>query len=336
MPQYAARLIRGALNALDENCDVLGSLPSVPVAGMERVLGKPISWVDASKPIRWSDCGLQVPRIFVQSGWSYPAFCALGLEVKRRGGRVIGLSDANWRGDFRQVVLGVVAFHCRYRKHFDAVIVPGRQGERLMKWFGMPADRIRIGMYGADPELFESGPPLQERPKRFLYVGQFIKRKDVLRLCRAFLRFAAVEPDWVLRLCGGGEQRGLIPQHPRIEVDDFVQPEELGKIYRQARFFVLPSLVEAWGLVVHEAALSGCGLIVSNRVGSAEDLCNNSNAISFRARNEDDLVRALHEAAAFGEARLEKVLAESRRLAASFGPERFGREVARLVRALQS
>ena len=103
LPQYGARLIRGAIDALGEDCDVVGSRPLVPVDGIERVLGKKICWIDANKRTRWRDHGLAVPKAFVQSGWAYPAFAALGAEVKREGGWVIGMSDANWRGDFRQL-----------------------------------------------------------------------------------------------------------------------------------------------------------------------------------------------------------------------------------------
>jgi len=334
LPQYAARLIRAAVDHIGKECVVVGSPPLVPVRGMEEVLGCPVYWVDIAKPVNWHSLGIKVPQIFFQSGWSYPAFSSLGAEVKAHGGQVIGLSDSNWRGDLRQILAGPIAFRALYRRRFDAMLVPGHQGERLMRWFGMAANRVRTGMYGADPALFALGPPLNERPKRLLYVGQFIGRKNMLGLCRAFLRFATVESEWVLHLCGGGEDRHLIPDHPRIEVEEFVQPEELSKRYHSARFFVLPSLVEAWGLVVHEAALSGCALIVSDRVGSADDLCNAANAISFRAGSEDDLLRALHQAAALPQARLEAIRSESRRLAGSFGPARFGHEVAGLVREL--
>lgn len=51
----------------------------------------------------------------------------------------------------------------------------------------------------------------------------------------------------------------------------------------------------------------------------------------FRAGRENDLVRALHEAADFDDARLLEASQESRRLAGQFGPERFGREVADLI-----
>lgn len=331
LPQYAAREIRVAIDRIGRDCIVVGSKPAVPVEGMERVLGCPVHWVDADRAVTWASLGQEVPDIFVQSGWSYAAFSALGAEVKSKGGRVIGLSDANWRGDFRQVVLGPAGFRVRHKSHFDAMIVPGSQGARLMAWFGMPKDKIHTGMYGADPSLFRGGPALAERPKTFLYVGQFIARKDVLGLARAFVRFSAAHPDWNLRICGSGEQKALIPAHPKITVEDFVQPEQLAQRFFEAQFFVLPSLVEAWGLVVHEAASAGCGLVLSHAIGSADDLSTGENAVRFKAGSADDLLRALNEAAAFDASRLAKAEAESRRLAANFGPERFGREVAGLV-----
>jgi glycosyltransferase involved in cell wall biosynthesis len=331
LPQYAARLIRAGTDAVGEDCVVIGSRPTVPVEGMERVLGQPIHWVNAYKTATWGSLGLKMPGIYFQSGWAYPAFCALGAEVKRAGGRVVGLSDANWRGDFRQIVLGAVAFRLRHRLHFDAMLVPGREGVRLMRWYGVPQDRIRCGMYGADPCLFGAGKPLAERPPTFLFVGQFIARKGTLDLAEAFLRITDGYPAWRLSIIGGGEQRDLIPRHERISVEEFVQPEQLADRFRQARFFVLPSRWEAWGLVVHEAALCGCGLVLSDRIGSATDLATPANALRFRAGDVADLARALEDAARFDVARLATAEAESRRLAGQFGPARFGSEVARLV-----
>ncbi len=332
LPQYAARALRAAIDRLGEECAVIGSRPAVPVEGMERALRHPIYWIDADKPLSWRELGLDVPRIFFQAGWAYPAFTALGNEVKRRGGHIIGLSDANWRGDFRQIVLGAAAFRLKYRRYFDAMLVPGEQGQRLMRWFGLPAERIRCGLYGADPVIFVGGPPLADRPKTFLYVGQFIARKDMLRLAAAFLNFVERHPDWRLHLIGGGEQRDLIPQHPRILVEDFVQPEQLAERFHTARFFVLPSRMEAWGLVVHEAALCGCGLLLSDRIGSADDLCTGVNGLRFRAGDQASLERALAAAAAFDARRLAAIESESSRLAAAFGPERFAKEAEQFVR----
>ena len=126
-------------------------------------------------------------------------------------------------------------------------------------------------------------------------------------------------------------QRNVIPETENIFVEDFVQPEQLVERFRQARFLVLPSLFEAWGLVVHEAALCGCGLVLSDRVGSADDLATPINGVVFKAGDGDDLLRALQQAAAFDDARLCAAEAELRRLAQAFGPDRFGREVAALI-----
>jgi len=331
LPQYGARLIRGAMRRLGDFCLVVGSPPDVPVRGVEEALGTNVHWLAADEPASWRGLGLDVPDVFVQSGWGYKAFNALGAEVKARGGRVIGLSDNNWRGDFRQIVLGAAAYRLLHRRRFDAMIVPGRQGERLMRWYGAPPRWTRAGMYGADPEIFNGGSPLPLRAKTFLFVGQFVARKDPLGLARAFVRFSQRRPDWTLRLCGGGEQRGLIPRRPNIVVEGFVQPELLVERFRTARFFVLPSRMEAWGLVVHEAACCGCALVLSDRVGSADDLATPVNALRFRAGDEDDLLRTLICAADLDDARLLSAEAESRRLARSFGPERFGDEVAALI-----
>jgi glycosyltransferase involved in cell wall biosynthesis len=331
LPQYAARQIRSAIDQIGEPCIVVGSKPTVPVAGMEAALGCHVDWVDANRPLSWRALGHNVPDLYVQSGWSYPAFSSLGAEVKANGGRVIGLSDANWRGDFRQLVLGAVGFRVKHRARFDAMIVPGHQGRRLMRWFGVPNTMIHNGMYGADPNVFCGGKPLAERPKTFLFVGQFIPRKDVLGLARAFLRLLESHPDWTLRICGSGEQKALIPVHPRIIVEDFVQPEQLAARFHEARFFVLPSRSEAWGLVVHEAASCGCALILSDKIGSADDLATPQNAISFQAGNEAALLSALEQAISWDATQLTAAEATSRTLASAFGPARFGREVASLI-----
>lgn len=335
LPQYAARLIRAAIEAMPEHdCNVIGTPPHVPIQGMEEALGRQIHWVPHGKPTSFEAIGLPIPDIFIQSGWGYPPLNSLGDQVKSASGKVIGISDANWRGDFRQMVLGPIAFRLNHRRRFDAMLVAGKEGRRLMRWFGFHNDQIAEGMYGADPALFSNGSPLAQRAKNFLFVGQFIARKDVTGLADAFVRFYATHPDWSLKVFGGGEQRDQIAQHPAIQIADFLQPEALKEEVRLARFFVLPSLSEAWGLVVHEAALSGCAMVLSDRIGSATDLSNDVNAVRFRAGDRDSLVEALTRAAAFDEAQLAAAQEESLRLGGNFGPDRFAREIGRLVDSL--
>jgi glycosyltransferase involved in cell wall biosynthesis len=211
------------------------------------------------------------------------------------------------------------------------MVVPGKQGRKLLRYFGMPDERVLEGMYGADPEIFNGGEKLALRPKTIVFVGQFIERKNVLRVCRSFLRLLQSHPDWKLHLCGSGEQRELLPKHPSILIEDFVQPELLAQRYRAARFFILPSHVEAWGLVVHEAALCGCALLLSNNIGSGDDLANASNAVRFSSESEDSIYAALCEAANKDDKWLAQAEGISRKKAEQFGPHRFADTIANII-----
>ena len=331
LPQYAARQLAAASAELGQDCPVVGSRAQVPIQGVEAALGRPVHWVEASRPTTWRELGLDVPRVFFQSGWAYPAFNALGDEVRAAGGKVCLLMDNNWRGDLRQI-LGAPWFRLFQRCKFSAVLVPGKSGRRLARWYGMPDEKIFEGMYGADPQLFFNGPPLIERPRRILFVGQYIERKGCVPLALAFASVASMLPDWELCMYGSGPLQSAIPDHPQIRVHGFVQPEQLGELYRQARVFALPSFAEAWGLVVHEAALSGCQLLLSATVGSAPDFAMPANARTFRPGDAVGLASAMVQLAETAE--LQEAQSASVSAAQSHGPAVFARQVHAIVRQL--
>ena len=108
---------------------------------------------------------------------------------------------------------------------------------------------------------------------------------------------------------------------PGIEVEGFLQPEEVAERMRQSRFLVLPSREDHWGLVVHEAALSGCGLIVSDNVGAGADLVTPKNGFLHRASSRDALEEAMRGAAKKSRDWLKRATERSRELAMHFGPQ---------------
>ncbi|MEY3813132.1 MAG: hypothetical protein RI910_1264 [Verrucomicrobiota bacterium] len=333
LPQYAARLIAAAIRTHCSACNVVGSRPTVPVRGVEQALGQPVYWVDAGQPASWKGLGLPVPKVYFQSGWAYPAFNALGDEVRAVGGKVCLLMDNNWRGDLRQWV-GAAWFRLCQRHKYAAVLVPGKSGRRLAHWYGVPDHQIWEGMYGADPRIFFDGPPLSTRPKRIIFVGQYIDRKQCLKLARAFVAIADRIPGWELDMYGSGPQQEQIPPHPRIRVNGFVQPEQLGSLYRSARIFALPSLSEAWGLVVHEAALSGCQLLLSDAIGAREDFAGRENSEIFRTGDIDSLSGALLTLVRRDDSVLSRSQVESVKLAQTHGPSVFARRIEEIVSRL--
>ncbi len=320
LPFYAARLLQAGIARVDASVEVIGSKPSVPIEGMEEELGQPVHWIDNETPTSWNDVGVPVPDLLIHTGWRYPGFNTLGRAVREEGGSVVSMIDNRWKNSVRQWI-GALVFRVRYRRWFDAVLVPGRSGRRLCRFLGMPATDIYEGMYGADPAVFPVGPPLHRRNKSLLFVGQLIPRKNVDPLVQAFRRFRADHPDWTLRVVGEGK-KSIPSDESGIVEEGFLQPEEVAERMRQSRFLVLPSREDHWGLVVHEAALSGCGLIVSENVGAAPDLVTAENGI-VHPPTPKGLEEALRQAACRDQNWLAGATKTSRQRALNFGPEKW-------------
>lgn len=309
-PQYAARCVGAFVKATTEEVVVVATRPRVPVEGMEKAAGCPVEWIEESLSapaarLKFEGLGFEGLRfeglrveglkfdgetVLVVSGWSVPAFNVLRDRVRAGGGRVYCMNDANYLSlsdcsVFRKFDLVSLAkqwargvlFRVKYRKPFDGFLVPGKSGRQLLQFYGVPDEKIAEGMYSADESLFD--PTLVDaakKEKRIVYVGQYIDRKNVLAVCRAFEASGIAAQGWSLEMYGSGPMKDQIPY-----AQPFVQPEYLPEIYRRAKAFILASKEEHWGLVVHEAALSGCYLMLSNRVGAADDLLGGENGVKF-------------------------------------------------------
>ncbi len=175
---------------------------------------------------------------------------------------------------------------------FDAAVVGGPSHRDYLVNLGMPSDRITVGYNAVDNDYFAVGarrwrsdPRGREglpRAPYFLSVCRFAPEKNLDRLISAFVRYrrgAAAQSAWDLVLCGDGPRKAEVERAVNssgfahaIHRPGFLQVGELPRWYAHAGAFVLPSLIEPWGLVVNEAAASGLPLLVSGRAGCAATL----------------------------------------------------------------
>lgn len=286
-PQYAARCVGAFVHRTGVDAMVFATRPKVPVEGMEALCGCPVRWVERD------DMRLEVGKVDVLyvTGWHIPAFVELLKRVRRSGSSIVCMIDNNMVSlrtpqEWARETVKKWRFKFLKERLFDGFIVPGRSGRRLLEWYGVEPARISEGMYSADSSLFHDGGALDCRPKRIIYVGQFSERKNVCRLCDAF--HALIDRDgWELHMFGCGPVK--IVSGDGVFVHPFKQPEELAKEYRSSRVFCLPSIEEHWGVVVHEAALSGCALCLSERIGAAEDFIGETNGRMFDPFNTAEL-----------------------------------------------
>lgn len=180
-----------------------------------------------------------------------------------------------------------------------------------------------------EPFLSISRPrPGRDGRIRFLYCGQLIERKGVDLLVRAFNGLADRHPHIDLTLVGDGPLRAALADavpdrlKGRVDLAGFRQIAELPDCFAAADVFVLPSRHDGWGVVVNQALAAGMPVIVSDAVGSADDLVRpGENGAICRAGDEDSLADALRS---FVEApeRVGAYAASSRRLAEGITVER--------------
>ncbi|HEY1083191.1 MAG TPA: glycosyltransferase family 4 protein [Prosthecobacter sp.] len=126
-----------------------------------------------------------------------------------------------------------------------------------------------------------------------------IKRPDLaLRaVALAAAELPAEQKPWLL-FVGDGPWRGHIESLARKVYPDrtlflgFQNQSRLPIVYRVADLLVLPSDFEPWGLVVNEAMCAGTPAVVSDRVGAAVDLVENTGRV-FQAGSATLLAKEL-------------------------------------------
>ena len=274
-----------------------------------------------------------VPDVIVSGGWGAPSFRCWMQEVKGAGGYVIAATDEAFVGkSFRQFVRKwrVKLFYSRF---IDMFFLAGAGGvKQFVDYYGFPLQKTVTGLYAADPSIFYNGKPLQERPKRFIFVGHLDANKNVLPMCAAFLRAREKHNDWELVICGSGPLEKELPEKPGIVFRGPLDSESLGAQYRDARCFVLGSHFDQWGVVVHEAASCGCTLLLSNHVGARYDFSRPENAVEFDPDSEVDFERGFLRIMDMTGAEMVAAQKKSLELAKSFSPQVFADNLLRAMK----
>lgn len=335
-PQYAARCVGAFVAQSHEEVVVVATRPKVPVLGMENLCGCRVSWLE-TEATDIIDIDARLVSVVIVSGWFNPVFNRFVSRVIQMGGRTVVMVDNNFRPSFKEIIKAI-RFRALFKRKYDRYIVPGASAKRLLKFYGVKEKDIRTNLYSADASVFFNGEDLDQRPKQIVFVGQLCERKNVLVLLEAFIKSRIWERGWQLLYFGSGPLRNeLISRIVRhkmsdyVRVNDFMQPEQLAHEYRQSRAFVLPSIEEHWGLVVHEAALSGCLLLLSDRVGAAEDLAGEWNAFLFNPKSVSSIVSSFVKMASLSCSQLKKCQEESLRLANRISTEGFVKSLQSLI-----
>jgi glycosyltransferase involved in cell wall biosynthesis len=171
----------------------------------------------------------------------------------------------------------------------DVVLAASSGTIALMRSLGIPEDRIALTPYCVDNDWWiEQSAKVDRRAVRarwnipdgavaILFCAKLQPWKRPRDLLRAFARVADLNAHLVfagegpLRLDLESEAR-LLGIADKVRFLGFVNQSGLPEAYTASDIFVLPSEHEPFGVVVNEAMLCQCPVIVSDRVGAGFDL----------------------------------------------------------------
>ena len=286
------------------------------------------------------------PEVVAIPGWIYAdALSALAWCVRTKTPVTVMTESTVWdepRKGWKEWIKSRLVKLC------SAGLAGGTPHADYLATLGMPKDRIFPGYDIVDNEYFAARSAeaktresdirknFQLPAKFFLASARFIEKKNLFRLLDAYARYRESfkkeggSEAWGLVLLGDGELRAGIVSHiaslglgDHVVLPGFKQYDELPAYFALAGVFIHPSTTEQWGLVVNEAMACGLPVVVSNRCGCAQDLVRDGvNGFTFDPNDVERLASLMRKMAA-PDFPLAAFGAESRRLIASWGPERF-------------
>lgn len=283
-------LLKQVIKQFKNDLVIVATKPAVPFQNLEELLGHKIIWLDDANDIWNRKAEFSDRNFVVHTGWVHKGWLKYDKFVKEKNdAKVVVAVDNHFKKNFRQFI-GAFYFRLVLKKYFDAAFVPGREGQKLMKYLGMPENRIYVGNYGAYEEIYKDTKPIEERSDEFLYVGQLNTRKSVDILIDAFNIYRQNGGKWNLRILGDGPLRDIC-KGEGIIFEGFTQPHEVAKKMSDSKVFLLISREDHWGTVVCEAAACGMNLITTKTVGATVDIVrNNINGIVLDDIKSEHLV----------------------------------------------
>ncbi|MGV6816540.1 MAG: glycosyltransferase family 4 protein [Thiotrichales bacterium] len=264
-------LLTRVVREYNENVVIVATKPAVPFNNMEKELGREIVWLSSPNDIWERREEFKEINFVIHTGWNHRGWIRFDKYLKKRNNaKIIFVVDNNVKNNLRQL-LGAIYFRVVMKRIIDGVFVPGRQGQKLMRSFGVRENRIYLGNYGAYEKIYNVKVRFDQRRNEFLYVGQLNKRKSVDIILEAFQEYRGGGGNWGLRILGDGELRNLCVGDG-VTFEGFAQPHVVADKMNQSKVFILISREDHWGTVVCEAAACGMNIITANTVGAADDI----------------------------------------------------------------
>lgn len=151
-------------------------------------------------------------------------------------------------------------------QHADAVVCASAMTARSLEHAGCESERITIVPYGFETSLVAAPRP-QDGPAQFLFVGQGLQRKGLHHLLRAWRNIDPGQARLTLVCYSIDPGIAEMARQPGVELLGRQDRTALDAIMQRADVFIMPSLIEGFGLTYLEALAAGCHIVGTANTG---------------------------------------------------------------------
>lgn len=269
------------------------------------------------------------PQSIYVTGWSDREYLRVIKKYKHKIPLTMTM-DNMWYGSLRQY-FALILSRLFIVNLFDFIWVPGKPQAFYAKKLGFKSKNILFNYYCADVDRFSnyySESKIRKQtnfPHKFLFVGRYVKEKGVVNLWKSFEKLQQEFPnDWELICVGTGPLFESRMKMDIIHHRGFLSPEDLQQLIDESGVFILPSVEEHWGVVLHEYAAAGYPIICSKEVGAVGAfLEDQSNGFVFDPKDVESLKDKMHKIINLTDAELIKMSLQSIRLSKTISQEKW-------------
>jgi len=254
--------------------------------------------------------------VIVYTGYTYASFWIAALASKSTKTKFLFSTDTSsieprnkqrWKTWLKKLLLPSI-FNLA-----DIVVVSSTLGKQVVHSLGIPEQRITLTPFAVDNDWWISkanqvNKPLvrqqwniPENASVLLFCAKLQPWKRPNDVLKAFTlanvqdSYLVFVGDGLLKAALESEVESLGIKH-RVRFLGFVNQSQLPSVYCSADLFVLSSDYEPFGLVVNEAMLCSCPVIVSDKVGAGYDLIRHGeNGFVYPCGDVEKLAEILNE-----------------------------------------
>ncbi|BAZ24821.1 group 1 glycosyl transferase [Kalymmatonema gypsitolerans NIES-4073] len=278
--------------------------------------------------------------VVTYTGYTYASFWIVAAAAKVSGIAFLFNTDAHelasrnhrWKVHLKKLLLPYI-FDLA-----DTVIVLSSAGVEFIKSLGIPKERIELTPFVVNNEWWITHAKQVNRAAVRQQWG-ILEGSPVIVFCaklqpwkrpqdalQAFAK-ANVAGSYLVFAGSGPLQSQLEAEAKTLGVAErvrflgFVNQSQLPSVYCSADLFVFPSEHEPFGVVVNEAMLCGCPVVVSDKVGARYDLVHHNNTGFVYPCGDVNTLAAIFQDTLSNKEKLEQIKEAAVKRIASWSPE---------------